>query len=200
MALTRKFRDLLDELLDRRTAVVRGIVVGREQGKPKQFTKRIRDRLRRELLETASQLLVRQRAKREFRELFTRRRLRQLKGFGYDDRFDHMFDWAERELRGPIVYSFWRGRKCLYVGKGKTYRRLGSYKKSIYLRPGSSLEVWQVRTKRALPSAECLAVHLFAPRDNEKKAARVKWGSKCPICRMHDLIRAEISSLLRLRG
>ena len=110
-----------------------------------------------------------------------------------------MFNWAERSLRGPIVYSFWRGRKCLYVGKGKSYRRLHSYKKSIYLSSGSSLEVWQIRTKRALPRAECLAVHLFAPRDNEKKAARVKWGSKCPICRKHDLIRDEISSLLRLK-
>jgi hypothetical protein len=111
-----------------------------------------------------------------------------------------MFQWARRKLRGPIVYSFWKGKSCLYVGKGKSYRRLRSYKKTIFLRPGHSLEVWQVKTKRALPSAECLAIHLFSPRYNENKPARVKWGGKCPICRMHDFVQEEISSLLRLKG
>ena len=80
MALARRFLDLLDEMLDRRTAEIRGIVVGREQGAPKQFSSRIRNKLRRELLDTTSQLLVRQWAKREFRELFTRRASEATKG------------------------------------------------------------------------------------------------------------------------
>jgi hypothetical protein len=199
MALSRKFLDLLDELLERRTAAIRGIVVGREQGAPKQFTRKVRDRLKRELLETASRLLVRERAKREFARVFIQRRLKQINGFGPEDRFDRMFEWAGRKVRGPIVYSFWSGRKCLYVGKGKSYKRLRNYRNTLYLRPGCSLELWQITSRRALPSAECLAIHLFSPRANKNKAARVKWGSKCPICRKHDQIQAEIGSLLRLK-
>src|SRR5437016_14063811 len=58
-----------------------------------------------------------------------------------------------------------------------------------------------VGAKSRLPRAECLAIHLFNPRDNkQKKAAKVKWGKGCPICKRHDEVASEISALLRLRA
>lgn len=106
----------------------------------------------------------------------------------------------EKNLHGPIIYSFWKGSRCLYVGKGKSYRRLSAYKGHHYLTVADSLKVWRVKSKNKVPSAECLAVHLFRPRFNENKPAKVKWGKKCPVCRSHDELKEDLDSLLRLKA
>ena len=111
------------------------------------------------------------------------------------------FRWARRVSDGPIIYAFWREKKCLYVGKGKSYRRLKHYEKSVYLIYADCVEAWEVGSKARLPRAECLAIHLFSPRDNkQKKAAKVKWGKSCPICKKHDEAASEIASLLKLKA
>jgi hypothetical protein len=201
LALTKEFSRLLDEAIERRTEYLRRLVVPGNQGAPKKYTKRIRDKLKRKLLLAASEVLVRRRARREFRQATIKRRLRHLGGFGIQCRFDRIFHWAKKTIHGPIVYAFWRGKKCLYVGKGGSCRRLRTYRKSIYLKEADSLEVWRVVSKSQLPRAECLAIHLFHPRDNkQRKAAKVKWGKSCPVCRRHDEIASEIGALLRLRA
>jgi ribosomal protein L33 len=200
MALATRFLDLLDEALERRTEVLRRLVVRGALGAPKKFSRRIRDQLMRRLLDAASKVLVRQHAKKKLVKVVVRRRLRHIVGFGIEDRFDRLFRWAQDKLYGPIIYAFWNGRRCLYVGKGRSYRRLRAYAKSIYLKDADALEVWQVKTKGRLPSAECLAIHLFRPRDNKNKPAKVKWGKACPVCKLHDEISEEITSLLKLKG
>lgn len=200
MALTTKFLRVLDDVLERRTEQLRRVVISGDQGAPKKYTRAIRDKLKKKLLLAASEVLVHEHADSEFAKTFVRRRLRFINGFGIHDRFDRLIGWARRKTRGPIVYAFWRGKKCLYVGKGKSYRRLRHYEKSIYLKEARALEVWQMRTKSQLPRAECLAIHLFEPRDNkQKKAAKVKWGKKCPICKRHDEVASEINAILRLK-
>jgi hypothetical protein len=201
LALTKKFSRLLDDALERRTEYLRRLVVPSNQGAPKKYTKKVRDRLKKKLLLAASEVLVREHAAREFTKAIVRRRLRFITGFGYQDRFDRIYRWAKSKFHGPVIYSFWRGKKCLYVGKGKSYRRLRHYEKSFYLWQADSLEMWQVTSESRLPRAECLAIHMFHPRDNkQKKAAKVKWGRKCPICKRHDEAASEISALLRLKG
>jgi hypothetical protein len=152
------------------------------------------------MLLSAVQILTRKRAKKDFENLVVRRKLRFIKGWGIVDRFDRMYSWAEMGLRGPIVYAFWRGSKCLYVGKGKSYKRLRDYKKSFYVYKATQLEAWQIKNKKSLPSAECLAQHLFLPHYNEYKAATKKWTSKCPICRRRHNLRTALNSLLALKG
>jgi hypothetical protein len=174
-------------------------VVSPNQGAPKKYSKTIRDRLKKKILLAASAVLVNEHAENELAKAVVRRRLRFINGFGLTNRFDKLYRWARRRLDGPIVYAFWRGKKCLYVGKGKSYRRLKHYDKSVYLWHANALEVWQIKSKNRLPRAECLAIHLFKPRDNkQKKAAKVKWGKACPICKRHDEIASATSSLLRL--
>ena len=163
-------------------------------------TTSIRDKLRRGLLLVATDILVRKHARRKFSSATIDRHLRFIGGFGIQDRFDKIFRWAEKNLDGPIVYSFWRGKKCLYVGKGKSYRRLRHYQKNIYLKEADSLKVWRVVSKSQLPRAECLGIHLFHPRDNKRKAAKVKWGKSCPVCKRHDEIASEIDTLLGLKA
>ncbi|MGD1211781.1 MAG: hypothetical protein ABR973_10545 [Candidatus Acidiferrales bacterium] len=199
MALKTKFLRVLDDALERRTDQLRRLVVSPDQGAPKKYTRAVRDRLKKRVLLAASAVLVNEHAENELAKTVLRRRLRFFKGHGLTDRFDRLYRWAERKLDGPIVYAFWRRKKCLYVGKGKSYRRLKHYDKSVYLWHANALEVWQIKTQSRLPRAECLAIHLFKPRDNkQKKAAKVKWGKACPICKRHDKIASATSSLLRL--
>jgi hypothetical protein len=201
LALTTAFLRVLDEALERRTEQLRRQVVSGGQGAPKKYTRKIRDKLKRKILRAATDVLVNERAGAEFARKVAKRSLRYINGFGIQDRFDRLYSWARRKIRGPIVYAFWRGKKCLYVGKGKSYRRLKHYDKSVYLWHSDAIEVWQIKSKSQLPAAECLAIHLFKPRDNkQKKAAKVKWGKRCPICKTHDDVASDIGALLRLKS
>jgi hypothetical protein len=110
-----------------------------------------------------------------------------------------LVEWAEAKLDGPIIYVFWRGKCCLYVGKGITSRRLRNYRKSAYLLQATRVEVFEITHRSQLACAECLATHLFRPRDNRVKAAKVKWGKSCPICKQHDAVRSELRDLFRMR-
>jgi hypothetical protein len=199
MALATEFLRLLDRAMKRRTDAMRRLVIP-TKGAPKKMNKRVRDSLRADLLDSASQLLVREKARKEFQRLATPRQLRFIAGHGIRKRFDNLYSWARENLHGPVIYSFWKGSRCLYVGKGKSYRRLSAYKGHHYLTVADSLKVWQVRSKNKVPSAECLAVHLFRPRFNENKPAKVKWGKKCPVCRSHDELKEDLDSLLRLKA
>jgi len=198
VAYTTQFRRLLEKTMKRRMDGVLRLVIP-QPGPPKKFNKRVKTQLQEEMLFAASQILVRKRAKHELKQLVARRRLRFIKGYGIDDRFEKLIGWAAKKLKRPIVYSFWSGRRCLYVGKGKNWKRLRAYKKSIFLKYADRLKVLLVKTRSRLPSAECLEIHLHEPRFNAIKAAKVKWGKKCPICERHDELKDELDSLLRLK-
>jgi hypothetical protein len=199
MALHKQFARKLDQLWHRRTTDLRALVVRRRAGKPPSFTKKVRERLVYDLLGIASTILIRSHAKSEFSDVIRKRRLRFLRGRGLVARGHELVAWARNTQRGPIVYAFWRGRKCLYVGKGETWRRLRSYEKSAYLLQASCIEVFQITSRSHLGKAECLATHLFKPRDHKVRPARVKWGKACPVCRKHDRVREELRGLFRMR-
>src|SRR5204862_5770407 len=114
-------------------------------------------------LEIATDILARKVAKHEFEEAVVRRRLYRLKGRGPRARGAELVAFAKRHS-GPIVYAFWRGKTCLYVGKGKRTSRLNDHEKS-YGRQADSIEVFFVKTKTQLPKVECLATHRFEPDD-----------------------------------
>jgi len=150
------------------------------------------------LLDQATVLLIRRKGHSEFREIAPERRLRQIKGGGVAKRAEDMLNWALR-LSGPIIYCFWKGNRCLYVGKGATWKRLKNYEKSAYLLQATCIEVFLVKSKSQLGKAECLATHLFEPRDKKIKPARSKWGKACPICQKHDAIRGELKALFKMK-
>ncbi len=195
----KRFSRLLDELWQRRTGALRRLVPGAAKGKRKKFTKKKRDQLIDKILDAAHQALVRKHGWKEYRKATNRSRQRHIKGFGIKDRYQRIIRWAKK-IRGPIVYTFWRGNKCLYVGKGNTYRRLRNYKKSIYLKDADLLEVWPVISKKHLAKVECLAMHLFEPRDNVIGPARKKWERKCPVCKNLRKLKRELKSLFRMKG
>ena len=198
MAYSKQFTRKLDDLWRRRTANLRSLVRTR-RGPNRQFNKKIRDRAIEELQELATKILIRQGARKELGRLVVARRRWQIKGWGIADRSARLVGWAEGLPRGPVIYSFWRRKRCLYVGKGMSWERLRDYNKSIYLNQATSLRVCTIGYASQLAKAECLATHLFSPRDRKVKPASQKWGKKCPICKAHDQIRDELRAIFRLR-
>jgi hypothetical protein len=198
VALTTQFERKLNDLMHRRVAHLLALVRNR-QGRPKVFTKRRREQAIREIEALAAEVLRRRLARPRLDAVTERSPRHAIRGRGLEARFKHMSRFAKERLRGPIIYSFWRGNRCLYVGQGKSPARLGTYRKSAYLREATSLRVRMIRSRSHLTTAECLSVHLFEPRDNLVKAARRKYSKSCPICRATKEIRKELLDLLRLR-
>ncbi|OGW72794.1 MAG: hypothetical protein A2Y02_02675 [Omnitrophica bacterium GWA2_52_12] len=174
------------------------MVIPRKAGQPTQFLRNKREKIIEELLEIATVILLKSEGHQEIKKARSGRHLRHLKARGLERRAEKMLAWAS-SLKGPIVYIFWRGRKCLYVGKGKNWSRLRAYDKSAYLIQATCLEVFCLKTSGQLGKVECLATHLFKPLYQKVKPAKVKWGKDCPVCEKHDLIRAELKSLFKMK-
>lgn len=113
MSLTKQFSNKLEDLWKRRTAEVRALVVPRGAGQPTKFSRQVRGRLINHLLDDATAILVKRDGWLEFRKIAPTRRLWQIKGHGLVNRGCNLIHWAESKLDGSIVYSFWRGKKCL---------------------------------------------------------------------------------------
>jgi hypothetical protein len=199
MSLSKQFNRTLDDLWHRRTAELRALVVPRGQGQPLKFTKAIRRKHTDSLLAQATRILLKREGKKEFDRVVECRRLRKVRGRGLDERFNRLIEWAEQKCSGPIVYVFWKRKKCLYAGKGTSWRRLRHYKKSAYLLQATDLEVFCISGKSQLPKAECLATHLFRPRDYEIRPARKRWGKACPICKKHDAVQESLTALFKMK-
>lgn len=200
MALHTQFRRKLDQLWKRQTAEIHALLKPK-RGRPLAFTRAARNRMIGDLLELASDSLCRRIARSSFGETLLARRLYHLKGHGPRARGESLVAFAKAMnaiIDHPVVYAFWRGRRCLYVGKGLRLSRLVSHRKS-YGREADSVEVFFIRSKSFLPQAECLATHLFDPRDFAVRPARAAWGKKCPVCLRHDRIRRELFGLFAMR-
>jgi hypothetical protein len=199
MAMAKHFSNKLDELWRRRTASLRALVIPRGAGAPPKFSRSVRERLIEDLLADSTKILLAREGKAALKAVTASHHLKHIKGHGLLKRGKNLLGWAKAALHGPIVYAFWRGKKCLYVGKGASWKRLKSYEKSVYLMHSGSIEVFCITTKGQLGKAECLATHLFEPRDKKVKPAKVKWGKACPICRKHDLVRTELTALFKIK-
>lgn len=199
MLLATKFSKRLDRLWERRTAQLRAAVIPPGRGAAPKFTRAVRESYFRELLDLATKILVVRVAKREFRRITKQRKLLHITGRGMDRRREQLENWVYYRLHGPIVYSFWRGRRCLYVGKGKNPNRLYSYLRSYLLLKADCVEVYSIKSRSYLARAECLATHLYNPSDRRAEPARVRWGKRCPVCQKHDYIRSELTGLFRMR-
>lgn len=199
MALTTYFSDTLQILWELRTANITEVVAPTSSRKPRKFDRDVRDEIVCELLDTASEILVKRDARQEFQKIIKHRYRKHLTGRGVGQKAQRFVTWVKESLSGPIIYSFWKGSRCLYVGKGMSPKRLTNYEKSIYMAQADRVQVFCVTTQSNLGKAECLATHLFVPRDNRIKASRQKWGKACPVCSRHDYIRDQLDGLCRLR-
>ena len=163
MALQKQFDRKLDDMWHRRSAAIRAHV-RRPAGPVKQLSRKKRERGLNELVGLAEAILCRKIAKQRLDRATRAMKRKMLNEWGPQAKYDAMIDWAKRHIRGPMIYTFWRGNKCLYVGKGKSWRRLVAYRRDRVMTQATSVRVRMVESRKWLPVAECLSVHLFAPK------------------------------------
>ena len=162
MALVKQFDRELNNLWSRRIARLQSLIRTR-RGRLKSFTRKVKDTGIARVERIAIDILSRQGARAELSTITKYQRRHHVRGRGIRKRFATLIAWAEA-LTGPVVYSFWKGRQCLYVGKGKSWTRLKGYEKSVYLRDATTVRVRGVTSPSHLAKAECLMRHLFDPR------------------------------------
>lgn len=200
MAYTKQFESKLNDLWHRRIAYVRSLVL-RRQGTPKVFSKQFREKCISELQKIATRVLLRQGAKKEYHKVVSHSRRNKISPREAHDT-ERLLLWAEKHGATPTIYSFWRGSKCLYVGKAENFvSRFRQYvgAKSRYLGTGVTIKAHFIKRRSQLGQAECLAIHLFEPMYNKMKAAHRAWGKSCPVCKVHDQIKDELQSLFSIR-
>lgn len=193
MAIKTQFINKLDKLWRQRTSALRMKIGLPAEGRGTNWSPRIRDHGRNQLLDLTTRLFL-ARADKEVQKVTRRKLWKRLTGRGHDERFARLGMWAHR-ISGPIIYTFWRGGRCLYVGKGGNADRLRHYSDSIKVSGADRVRVYIIRGKSQLPKAECLLIHRFRPAKNKQKAARQKWGKVCPICARHDYLKDQLKNL-----
>ena len=92
------------------------VLIKPKRGPRKDFTKRHREDGIAELQNLAEQILRKDVVPGRLKAITAGTRRTMLGGRGIEERFKRMCVWAEQNLHGPIIYSFWRGKRCLYVG------------------------------------------------------------------------------------
>lgn len=198
MALVKDFERKLNQLWLLRTSRIQSLL-RKQKGRPRVFTKAQRDKRVRELEEMALAVLKKQVAKAELKSLTKYTKRKHLSAHGSQNRFDQMVAWADRHLAGPIVYSFWKNKTCLYVGRSESPRRLRGYRRDIFFTRADLVTVRVLSRRSDLAKAECLATHLFNPSGNGIGPAKQKYGKKCPVCSAKNEIKKDIEALFRLR-
>jgi hypothetical protein len=197
-----KFNRRLDRLYRRRTAWLRTTLTKANPGPVPTLNKKRRERAIKRLQGIASEALANRMAKREFERSVARQKTWMTKGWGADKKRHEFRAWAKTKIDGASgkVYVFWHKNKCLYVGRtGGLGSRPSQHFRRSWFKGTTRIVVYMAPRKRDIPRLECLAVHRFLPVRNKVKAAKEKWTPRCPLCRLHRIIKTELRTIFRFR-
>ncbi len=204
MALATQFSKGLEKLFTRRTHWLhRAIGKGRPGPAPAFTSKKVKPNLDK-LVTIARKMILKERGQKEFRGSYVEKRQWQVnkrKGWGKQAKKKNFSRWYTKNIRGRnCVYVFWSGRKCEYVGRtinGKG-RPISSFGQS-WFRTVTRLDIYKVPSPTLVPRAECLAIDLFNPRQNEYSASHPKYAKRCPICTGEKKIKRELKAIFPFR-
>ena len=172
--------------------------VGIQRGRLKQFTKDFRDRQIEKLGQIATRILIRQGAHRALR------RITKITSHNFirpREPEEQILAWARKFRSKPVMYTFWRDGRCVYVGRTEHFSgRLRGHLDNRHTRPGpgTMIKVHVLAGKSQLHKAECLAITLFDPVKNSVKAASRRYSRHCKICNVQKNIRKELRSIFAL--
>jgi len=197
MASSKQFETGLDRLFHQFTEGLR-----RDAGKsargpvPKFDRHKLRNRIDR-LVEIANENDLKANGKALFGGTYSNKmqwHAKRGKGWGLEARKKTFRSWYDEKVYGrECVYVFWAKRKCVYVGRtGSGGRRPQAHFEKFWFSSVTRIDIYIIRGKRQLPKAECLALHLFKPKQNKVKSAEQKYRSKCPICTKEVNIRKQL--------
>jgi hypothetical protein len=154
--------------------------------------------------ELAVEILVKRRARMEFRGAYAAKRQWQVKrgkGQGVGAKQENFKRWYEKDVGNKnCVYVFWAKRRCVYVGRTlRGHGRPAGWFDRVWFQPVTRIDIYSVRTPTQVPKAECLATHMFDPAENKNWPSIGKYTKKCPICEATREIDHELNSIFRLR-
>lgn len=99
-----------------------------------------------------------------------------------------------------LVYVFWKGKTCLYVGQSaKGVAGGGGLWKEYFWRNGTRIEVFSSRNYRQLSALECLAGHLYDPKHSTYKPPKHPYDTPCPVHEKLKDLRYELRRTFALR-
>lgn len=204
MSLTANFDRELNRLFHRRTSWVRQAIGKNRPGRPHIFNRgKVEPKLD-ELGELAHDILVRGRARKEFRRTVHGKRqwhVKRGKGFGIDAKRKKFKRWYEKYIGNKnCVYVFWAEKRCAYVGRTSRGKgRPAGWFDRVWFQPVTRIDIYSVSRRSEVPKAECLAVHLFDPLENKNWPSFGSYTKECPICQATKEIDRELRSIFRFR-
>jgi hypothetical protein len=204
LALATQFEQELYGLFHRRTTWLRKAIGKHRPGRPHEFTRKsVIPRLQ-DLSEIAAEIITGRRAKKEFRKAIEDKRQWQAKrGKGWDRyaKKESFRRWYERHIgSNNCVYVFWSDKTCEYVGRTiHGHGRPVGWFTVFWFHRVTRIDIYTVHRKSEVGKAECLAIHMFAPRQNQNLPSIQKYTKKCPICEAIREINYELGNVFRLR-
>jgi hypothetical protein len=201
MAHVIQFEKSLNKLFRDRTYRLRKSLGLKMRGAKPLITRKRINRTIVDLQDLASSILAGGLAKKEFLQNAGPKKGKKIKGHGWRKQKINFDSWLKTQFprSNNLVYVFWRGKKCLYVGRTGVG---GSRPSSHFNKKGflpTRIDIYPSKSKSQTPKLECLAVHRFEPSINRYKAAKKKWTKKCPLCTVHKHIEADLRKIFRIR-
>lgn len=197
MNLRSQFREELKRALyDRAHPVFHELGI-RKHSKEFGWTREYRNKRIGRLMDVAQKIILRE-AKFKLSECISSPRKKYYVGPNRS-RGVEIYSWARATFpKGPILYSFWKGPKCVYVGKGKNHGRIADYKKSKYMdrSVATHIRISSITGHSYSHLAEHLAYRIYVPKENVNEPARVKFNKRCILCRKEEKIKRVLEGLL----
>ncbi len=127
-------------------------------------------------------------AKEEFNALIYKKKQWQCtrnKGWNRKDKKKHFDTWFARHIPYKnCIYIFWKGRKAEYVGRTLNGKgRPQSHFSTFWFNGITRIDIYSTSRASQVPKLECLAIHRFKPRRNEKnhQYPNGQRGAQCAI-------------------
>jgi len=200
MSKSVEFNKTLLRLFEHRSDWLLHVIGKRRPGAPPAFGRKKLQRAIQNLQTIASASLASKLAKTEFANAVVgKKKAWHVRGRGAEGKRSVFNKWFEEHIPyRSVIYVFWKGRRCLYVGKTRHGRgRPSAHFDRNWFSRVTRIDVYAVKGKRSLPSMECLAIHRFQPSKNKNKAQSAKWTKKCPLCRVHRSIKSGVESIFK---
>lgn len=199
-----EFHRVLDELFERRTSWLRKVVDKGRKQRPQIFDPERRRNGIEKLKKLATECLAGNLAKKEFKATIDKKkqwRCTKSKGWSRDDKREHFDDWFSRNIPYKnCIYVFWKGRRAEYVGRAVQGKgRPHDHFKKFWFNGVTRIDIYSTSLASQIPKLECLAIHLWEPKQNGLKASIPKWAKKCPVCTVHRLISEQLGDIFALR-
>lgn len=199
----REFEKELLQLFRARTFPMRSALQATPGAAPKMTRRKIKKAISR-LQDLSEDVLLRSKSSKRILKGYDYKKQwhpKKGKGFGVGRKKQNFKSWYGRRVATRnCVYAFWKGTRCLYVGRTLNGKgRPSSHFEKHWFGAATRVDVFGFRKKSMVPRFECMLTHRAMPSYSKIKPSAKKYYARCPICGNNKEIKREISELFRLK-